>query len=290
MSARHSAVRGLVVLSVATTLALAGGPSFAQTDPRVREIDYDPRAVVSLPTRAGVPTQVQFDEGEHIAAVASGTGADCAQAEHPWCVAWPKAGSYLIVRPKSGAVTALDLSVVTDRRNYSLHFAPLREGDARQAMHRLTFHYPRTPQAGPVEGTPLAIELAPASESVQVARKLAAAMPHVVNARYSVAVGAASDDLVPTLVFDDGRFTYLRFAGNREVPALFQVGADGRESVVNARMQDDLLVVDRITARLVLRLGTGVVGVWNDAFDADGAAPQRGTTVPGVERVVHGAP
>ena len=36
-----------------------------------------------------------------------------------------------------------------------------------------------------------------------------------------------SEDIVPSLIFDDGRFTYLRFANNREVPAVFHVLGDG---------------------------------------------------------------
>ncbi len=57
------------------------------------------------------------------------------------------------------------------------------------------------------------------------------------NTQYSVAEGAGSQDIVPTLVFDDGRFTYLRFPGNREVPAVFHVLGDGSETLVNARME-----------------------------------------------------
>ena len=50
------------------------------------------------------------------------------------------------------------------------------------------------------------------------------------------------------------------------------------------RMEDDLLVVDRVSRRLMLRAGTAVVGVWNDAFDVDGVVPVDATTVPGVRR------
>ena len=88
------------------------------------------------------------------------------------------------------------------------------------------------------------------------------------------------------IIFDDGRFTYLRFPGNREVPAVFQVLGDGSEAVVNVRMEDDLLVVDRVVRRLMLRAGTAVVGVWNEAFDIDGVPPVDATTVPGVCRTV----
>jgi type IV secretion system protein VirB9 len=34
----------------------------------------------------------------------------------------------------------------------------------------------------------------------------------------------------------------------------------------------------------MLRAGSAVVAVWNDAFDLDGVPPERGTTVPGVRR------
>jgi type IV secretion system protein VirB9 len=50
-------------------------------------------------------------------------------------------------------------------------------------------------------------------------------------------------------------------------------------------MEDDLMVVDRVSRRLMLRAGSAVVGLWNEAFDLDGVPPAAGTTVPGVRRV-----
>lgn len=124
-----------------------------------------------------------------------------------------------------------------------------------------------------------------ASSAQHVSERLQA-KPTVVNARYTLAEGAHAQDIVPTLVFDDGRFTYLRFPGNRELPAVFQVLADGSEALVNTRVEDDLLVVDQVSRRLVLRAGESVVGLWNEAFDIDGVAPHHGTTVPGVYRAL----
>ncbi len=54
----------------------------------------------------------------------------------------------------------------------------------------------------------------------------------------------------------------------------------------DAHMEEDLLVVDRVSRRLMLRSGSAVVGVWNEAFDLDGVPPDGGTTVPGVQRVL----
>jgi len=65
---------------------------------------------------------------------------------------------------------------------------------------------------------------------------------------------------------------------------------DGSETVLNARMEGDLLVTDRVSRRLMLRAGSAVVGVWNDAFDLDGVPPNNGTTVSGVNRALRSAP
>ena len=67
---------------------------------------------------------------------------------------------------------------------------------------------------------------------------------------------------------------------------MFHVLGDGSETLVNARMEDDLLVVDRVSRKLMLRAGSAVVGLWNEAFDLDGRPPGDGTTVPGVQRVL----
>ena len=130
------------------------------------------------------------------------------------------------------------------------------------------------------------LPLPPAPSAQELVAERLKSGPQLLNSEYSVAEGSASADIVPTLVFDDGRFTYFRFPGNREVPAVFQVLPDGSESLVNTRMEEDLLVVDRVSRRLMLRAGQAVVGVWNEAFDLDGVPPADGTTVPGVQRLV----
>ena len=71
---------------------------------------------------------------------------------------------------------------------------------------------------------------------------------------------------------------------------MFHVLGDGSETLVNARMEDDLLVVDRVSRRLMLRAGSAVIGIWNEGFDLDGVLPAgtsgASTTVQGVERTL----
>ena len=108
--------------------------------------------------------------------------------------------------------------------------------------------------------------------------------PRIRNADYSVEVLAGGEYIQPTLVFDDGRFTYFRFPNSREMPAPFAIGADGQEVRVNFNIDGDLMVVHRIAPRFVLRLGEAVAGIWNEIYDHDGVATDNGTVVPDVYR------
>lgn len=275
-------------LPVALLLAAASGIARAAPDPRLRDIVYDPGVVVTVPVQRGVVTLVEFSD-EAIAEVAAGLGGDCTKPEAAWCIAAQPGGRHLFVKPKSGASAANTLAVVTDRRSHALRFVVQADHDRTPPVYRLRIKPPaRPPAAVPAGPDPALAMLAlpdPPSPQQRVAERLSA-KPAVMNTQYSIAEGDASQDILPTLVFDDGRFTYLRFPGNREVPAVFHVLGDGSETLVNARMEDDLLVVDRVSRQLMLRAGHAVVGVWNEAFDLDGQPPRDGTTVPGVQRVL----
>jgi type IV secretion system protein VirB9 len=254
-------------------------------DPRLKEVWYDPEAVVTVPVKRGVVTHIVLDAQESITELGTGLGADCSKPDASWCIAAHPGGRHIFVKPKSAAHGPNNVAVVTDKRSYALRFVVLPDGDARAPVYRLSIKARGpAPRVTPPLHAPSPAE-PKASEGDVVAERLKAA-PDVVNSNYSIAEGKASDDIVPALVFDDGRFTYFRFPNNREVPAIFHVLPDGTETLVNTRMEGDLLVADRVSRRLMLRAGGAVVGVWNEAFDIDGVAPKAGTTVVGVERAL----
>jgi type IV secretion system protein VirB9 len=281
----------LLFVCLCAVPAAAQAPNVGQanqsSDPRLREVVYDPKAVVTVPVKRGVVTLVMLDADESIAEVASGLGGDCAKAEAAWCIAAQAGGRNVFVKPKSTASAANTVAVVTDRRSHSFRFVVLADGDPKPPVYRLVVKAPATRTAGPARqvspnGLPLSLlaplaalpPVPPAPTPRQVVTERLQTKPQVLNSSYSIADGTGSEDIVPALIFDDGRFTYLRFPGNREVPAVFHVLGDGSET----------LVVDRVSRRLMLRAGAAVVAVWNDAFDLDGVPPERGTTVPGVQR------
>jgi type IV secretion system protein VirB9 len=293
MNGLASPILVVVFLGMAYRTAAAQAP-----DPRLREITYDPRAVVTVPVQRGVVTLIELGADELITDVAAGLGGDCSKPEAAWCIAAQPGGRNLFVKAKSSASAPNNLAVVTDRRTHSFRFVVMASGDQRPPVYRLQVKAPaplavqRRADADPPGAAAMAALAALAAAPLQppspapetlIAERLQA-RPQVMNTQYTIAEGAGSQDIVPALIFDDGRFTYFRFPGNREVPAVFHVLGDGSETLVNARMEDDLLVVDRVSRRLMLRAGQAVVGVWNEAFDLDGVPPGDGTTVPGLQR------
>ena len=263
-------------------------------DPRLKEVWYDPRAVVSVFVKRGVVTHILFDAGEAITDVGSGLGADCSKPDASWCIAAQPGSRNIFIKPKSTASAPNNLAVVTDKRTHSFRLVVLANGDARAPVYRLSVKAAAVrmatataPQSAALAASAalLVPEVPMPTAAELIAGRLTSA-PEPVNSNYSIAEGKGSDDILPTLVFDDGRFTYMRFPNNREVPAVFHVLPDGSETLVNVRMEGDLLVVDRVSRRLMLRAGSAVVGVWNEAFDVDGVPPSGGTTVSGVDRVL----
>lgn len=296
--------------TLAACVWITGSHAFASpspADPRLREVTYSAQTVVSIPVRRGVVTHIMLDEDESILEVAAGLGADCARAETAWCVAAQAGNRHLFVKPKSTATAANNLAVVTSRRVHAFRLEVLSDADTRPAVFRLMVRAPQPsapnkaslmtaaprltagswlePITDPMLSKPAATKPNASSSRELVAERLKA-KPQALNTRYSFAEGDNSQDIVPTLVFDDGRFTYLKFPGNRELPAIFHVLGDGGEALLNTRMEDDLLVIDRVARRLMLRAGNAVVGLWNDAFDLEGKPPMQGTTVPGIERAL----
>ena len=293
------AMVALLLGAAATATAAANAADGQVADPRLREVVYDPRAVVTVPVKRGVVTLVVLDADEAITEVAAGLGGDCSKADAAWCIAAQPGGRNLFVKAKSTAGAPNNLAVVTDRRTHAFRFVVMADSDPKAPVYRLVVKAPvvrPAPLARPTlreAAPPLALAALPALPALppppsaqELVSERLQAKAQVMNSNYSLAEGAGSEDIVPTLVFDDGRFTYFRFPGNREVPAVFHVLGDGSETLVNARMEDDLLVVDRVSRRLMLRAGSAVVGVWNEAFDLGGVPPSGGTTVPGVQRIL----
>jgi type IV secretion system protein VirB9 len=80
------------------------------------------------------------------------------------------------------------------------------------------------------------------------------------NYRYGLQVQGSSPPWRPISVFDDGRRVYVVFPRGivqGEMPPLFVLGSDGEPQIVNSRIHQNVLIVDRLFGAAELRLGSG---------------------------------
>ncbi len=205
-------------------------------DPRIRVLRYDPDRVTTVDAAFGFQMMIQFGPDERIQNVSIGDGS-------AWQVTPNKAATLLFIKPVDLAART-NMTVVTDRRSY------LFELNARTSGGRSAYGDP-----------PYVIRFTyPADKPASVA---ANAPPERRNTAYSYTGSRTS---LPSLVFDDGRFTYFRWPEAVSVPALFLIAADGSESLVNYSVRDGFQVVEQTAPRFVLRNGKEVTVVINEAW------------------------
>lgn len=261
-------------------LTLQACAAFAQTAP-IAEVPYDRFKIIHVPVARGVPTHIELEPGESLTTVSPGIASDCeTNAEATWCVQWQEGGRFILAKPLQGSGDKNPVEVITNRRSISLQF-----NVSKTPARRIILRTPPPPVDPRANLTAAALAMMPQPEEV-LGQRLSA-RPQVRNAAYSLAVGKGSDDIVPRAVFDDERTTFLEYPGNRPVPSVFRRMPDGTEQTVTTRMdpQHNLLVVPVVARALVLRHGSAVVELHNEAFDVEGRGPQGGAVADGVQRL-----
>ena len=182
-----------------------------------------------LPKYQGVKT--------HARAIAAG---DTAR----WIIGDTESGSgatrrvHILVKPTRPDIST-NLVVTTDRRTYMIELR------ARESLYMpaVAWAYPATP------GQRQTVPAAPVIPA-EAAR----------NYRYGLQVQGDSPPWRPVSVFDDGRRVYVVFPAGivqGEMPPIFVLGTNGEPQIVNSRVHQNVLIVDRLFGAAELRLGSG---------------------------------
>lgn len=253
------------VLSVAALVLGIGLPAAAELvatplrgDSRLVQFIYDSDNTYLLLAKPKAVTHVQFAADEVIRSVAAGDTAN-------WELTPTKDRKHLFVKPKfDGDETSM--TVLTDQRAYQ--FVLRSTGEGKKWYQRISWVYSADMLMSMEGDRPPAVDIpspqasSPASESTPVAaqnRPLAGIKPEALRFTYEVSGEAP---FRPTVVFDDGRFTYFKLPANlQELPALFAV-IEGKDfSLVNFEVQGEYLVAQRLMEAAVLKLGRAEVRV-----------------------------
>jgi type IV secretion system protein VirB9 len=227
----------------ASTVAAQVVPAPGPVDPRIRTVMYNPDAVISLRGHLGYQMMIEFDTGERIENVSLGDSL-------AWQVTPNRKATLLFIKPVARDA-ATNMTVVTNLRRYAFELsAAMPRGQSDPSIiFGLRFLYPPPPPPPP--------------EPVRV--EPPAPPPRPLNFAYSY---SGSQRAAPARVYDDGVFTYFKFLPGVEAPAIFAIGADGPEGLVNQQTRDDHAVVDLVAQTFVLRFGNERAVVTNDAYRA----------------------
>ena len=74
---------------------------------------------------------------------------------------------------------------------------------------------------------------------------------------------SGSKEIALVRAFDDGQFTYLQFRNSVDVPAIFVVDREAKESLVNSRVEGQYVVIERVATQFTLRNGSVVACLFN---------------------------
>lgn len=292
----------LVCLALISTNTVAlEAPQGSKYDNRIQHVHYNPDEVVSIYAYTGLGSQIVFSPEEKIIDVGSGFS-DGWEFTNRRNILYIKPKSVKIgegeeeqVIPPTAPAWDTNVLLATNKRLYAFDLFLIKEkkrsalSNNNKVSYRIKFLYPETTNDDDVEE---------AKETALIESRLELKTPPR-NWNYTKQVGDGSESIAPTMAYDDGTFTYLKFPNNSNFPAAFLVGKNNEESLINSHIEasipetpntpegpKDILVIHLVTEAFVLRYGQEVVGIYNEDFDPEGIAPVQGSTVPGVKRTL----
>lgn len=247
-----------VFLCLSGSLNAAVTPEGTEKDSRIQYVEYDTDNVVKIRGRIGHTITVQLDPKDNAekGVVAMGDSG-----------AWNMAVkcNNLIFKPTVESPKTTNLTIITDRRTYVFDLALAgcaynKKGKkvCTPPTYLLRFTYPDE----------IAKEKLLAAK--RQARALQFRIKYGLNGKQTplnyVYYGKGDKAITPTAMWDDNRFTYIQYADNRDLPAVYKTMPDGSEMLVNTHLEDDTLVIHETAENFVLRLGKSVLGVRNGAY------------------------
>ncbi len=244
-------LRNICLTGVALALAGTSLARAPRAEQRIETVEYAENAVVTIDGCLNFQTTVMFGPGEQIENVGLGDA-------NQWQVMPNRRADLLFVKPLAARAFS-NMTVVTARHIYNFELRVAPEAACRQGkvVYTLRFHYPDIPAASTKADTDSVLPL-----------------PEKRNSAYTY---SGDKELVPFRVFDDGKSTYFMWTKGVATPAIYMVGFDKKESLVNYANRGEYVVVDLVSKTFVLRRGEQSVTLFNEAFTdpkLDAQSPQ----------------
>lgn len=236
----------IMIMITASNLYAVQKPVPLAGDSRIRTLNYNPNDVYYLLGHYGLQSIIEFGPEEEIGTVTVGDS-----------LAWQivPSGNRLFMKPIEQDATT-NMTVITSEHTYlfELHAREPEGINDKDISFIVKFYYPGMTSMGSLDN--IDDWEPPDFNNLE--------NPEQYNFNYSI---SGPERISPIRIFDDGEFTFFEFRDkNAEVPAFFLVDSDGREAIINYRVRDNYIIVERVTSQFTLRHGSDVVCVFNETM------------------------
>jgi type IV secretion system protein VirB9 len=237
--------------------ALITTPAFAiresrptAIDSRIRVMVYHPDDVFKYIGYYGYQASIELAKDEEVVSISMGDTTS-------WQIV--PAGFRIFIKPMERDATT-NMTLITNKRTYFFELYAEEAQDIRDPdmVFNVKFIYPDEEEEDTLKNF------------VSAGTGPDLTHPEKYNFNYSI---SGFEEIAPIKIFDDGEFTYLQFRDkNAEMPAIFAVDEDLRESMVNSRLSPNnanMIIVEQVFPKFSIRLGKKVTCVFNEAFRKD---------------------
>lgn len=205
---------------------------------------FMPGSLYQVYTSVGKVTDIALQPGERLV----GTGPVAAGDTARWIIGTTESGIgesrqvHILVKPTLPTL-ATNLVVNSDRRTYHIELQAL----PATYMASVSWRYPQDELVAIAQRAETERAQAPIAQGID---------PVHLNFSYRVEGDAVS--WKPIRCFDDGQKVYIEMpalSAGTDLPPLFLLGTDNKAELVNYRIQNRYLIIDRLLDRAELRLG-----------------------------------
>jgi type IV secretion system protein VirB9 len=221
------------------------------TDSRIRVMVYNPNDVFKFTGYYGYQASIELGKDEEVVSISMGDTTS-------WQIV--PAGHRIFIKPMEPDATT-NMTLITNKRTYFFELYAQETVDIRDPdmVFNVKFLYPEEEEEDHIKTF--------ASGGVTGSGEPDLAHPEKFNFYYSI---SGNEEVAPIKIFDDGEFTYIQFRDkNMEIPAIFAVDEDLRESMVNFKLDpnnSNLIIIEQVFQKLTLRAGKKIVCIFNEAF------------------------
>lgn len=250
-------------LGFSQSLLALDTPNYSRADKRIQMTPYNAHDVVLIKAAVGRAVHIRLSDNEKVLDMASGNS-------EAW--EFKDVVNNIYLKPRLDNANT-NLVVTTDKRVYSFELKVVKA--KQNPTYRLTFSYPDDIKAADLKRF--------RENYVNNAFKVA---PVIANTNYTMMQGKNSDAIKPIAAFDDGTFTYVRFARGQDMPVIFKLADNGEEEIINSSVKGDYIVLHGIYKTMMIRGNSTVIGLYNEAFDGGALGTGTGTSSPDIQREV----